>query len=89
MAELEAITLPNMYIPSVFHSIFSDFKQTISLNFSNHDGIRSHYFVKYLQLSMKGLQHRESHLPYMKNPSAQNLKCPKMSLIFNFCPKLS
>ena len=51
MVELEAIALPNMYIPSVFHSIFRDFKQKLSLNFSNHGGIRSHNIVKHTTFS--------------------------------------
>ena len=42
--ELENIILPNIII-LCFHSIFRDFKQKLSLNFSNHVGIRSHHIA--------------------------------------------
>ena len=77
--ELENIILSNIIILCFHHCIFRDFKQKLSLNFSNHGGIRSHHIVKHLQLSVKGLEHRGSYLLYMKNPSAQNLKVAKMS----------
>ena len=65
MVELEAITLLT-YIPSAFSQHFRDFKHKPSLNFSNHGGIRSHNNVEHLQLAVKGFQHRESYLLYMK-----------------------
>ena len=77
MVELEAITSPNMYIQVFFHSIFWDFKQKLSLNLSDHHGIRSHHIVKHLQLSVKGLQHGESYLLSPKFEGRKSvLKCP-------------
>ena len=45
----------HVYYKCFFHSIFKDFKQKLSLNFSIYGGIRSHHIVKHLQLSVKGL----------------------------------
>ena len=45
----------HVYSKLFFHSIFRDFKQKLSLNFSIHGGIRSHHIVKHLQLSVKDL----------------------------------
>ena len=53
--ELENIILSNIIILCFHHCIFRDFKQKLSLNFSNHGGIRSHHIVIHLQLSEKGL----------------------------------
>ena len=69
MVELEAITLQTCIFEVFFHSTIRNFKQQLSLDFSNHGRIRSHHFVKHLQLSVKGLQHRGSYLLYMKNTS--------------------